>query len=164
MTRLQGNDDAGVYFSGNGPGSAALPLNYDMEVHVSHLQGAICVMFSSVFSLANPTTGPDRIGTLEVDLCSDQTLLVYALPSPNANGPASPIYSASLAPQASYTVTISCTMPTCVISVNDSGITSAPYANITHVSNIGFTVLGNDAAKVAAGSAEFDHFRFTPAH
>ena len=164
VARLQGNEDAGVYFSSSGPGSAALPLNYDVEVNVSHLQGAICVMISSVFSLASPTTGPDVIGSLQVDLCANQTILVYALPPPNANGPASPIYSSSLAPQASYTIAISCLMPTCGISVNNSRITSAPYANVTHVSNIGFTILGNDSAKVAAGSAEFDHFRFTPAH
>lgn len=162
LTRLQGNEDAGVYFSGSSPGSAALPLNYDVGVNVSHLQGAICVMVSSVFSLASPTTGPDVIGSLQVELCANQTVLVYALPPPNS--PATPIYSASLAPQASYTVAISCAMPTCGISVNDSRITSASYANVTHVSNIGFTILGNDSAKVAAGSAEFDHFRFAPAH
>ncbi len=166
VTRLQGNDDAGVYFSGSVAGSAPLPLNYAFLVNVSHLQGNICVMVSSVFSLASLTPGPppvpDRIGTLEVDLCANLTLLVYQIPPPNANGPASPIYSAPLASEAGYTIGISCTTPICTISVNNRRIASAPYANVTQVSNIGLTVLGNDSSKVAAGSAEFDHFLFTP--
>ena len=166
VTRLQGNDDAGVYFSGSVPGSAPLPLKYAFLVNVSHVQGTICVMVSSVFSLASLTPGPppvpDHIGTLEVDLCANLTLLVYQIPPPNANGPASPIYSAPLALQAAYTIGISCTTPLCTISVNNRRIASAPYANVTHVSNIGLTVLGNDSSKVAAGSAEFDHFLFTP--
>jgi hypothetical protein len=166
LTRRQGNNDAGVYFSGSASSGAALPLNYDFQVNASHLQGNICVMISSAFSsdsAPGSPTGASQVGSIEVDLCANQTLLVYRIPPPNANSPLAPIYAAAIAPAASYTIAVSCAMPSCAISVNNRHIASAPYDKITQMSTIGFTILGNDSAKIAAGSAEFDHFLFTPA-
>ncbi len=147
----QDSEQSVIFFQGRSPVPGILPVNYSMSIEVSHLQGNVCVTVSPSFKLKTQPSG-----TINVELCSNNTLRVYSDPQPNL-----PLYDSFIAPAATYTLALTCKMPTCAVSLNGRRIATATYKNVLEMDGIYFYL--NGLTQTGTGSAQFSHFKFAPA-